>query len=198
MSLLKKLLGIKSNKENEKQPYNPHAPEKKLPVDDRFMKNFIENGGKFVYCENLNELSENFLNILEENDWFECETLCFDNRLQHYLIENKLNFKDVTNPLFFFTSCENLIADEGAILFTSNQIKHFKQDELPKNLVIFATTSQIVETKSDSLREIKNKHYKEYPTNITALKFFNEKQEEDFLNYGSVSKNLYLLLLEDL
>jgi hypothetical protein len=39
------------------------------------------------------------------------------------LEENKLNYKQVSNPKFLFSTCENLIAEEGSILFSSNQIK---------------------------------------------------------------------------
>jgi hypothetical protein len=45
---------------------------------------------------------------------------------------------------------------------------------------------------------IKKKYDKDYPTNITTIKYFEKVQEEDFLTYGSCAKNLYLLLLEDL
>ena len=100
--------------------------------------------------------------------------------------------------MFFLSSCENLIADEGSILFSSNQFKHFKPNELPTNMIIFATTSQIVNSKSDGLRRIKNTHEKNYPSNITTIKYFEEVKEQDFLHYGSCHKNLYLLLLEDL
>jgi hypothetical protein len=99
---------------------------------------------------------------------------------------------------FFFSFCENLIADEGSILFSSLQLKHFKPNELPTNMIVFATTSQMVISKGDGLRVIKNKHEKDYPTNITTIKYFEEVKEQDFLHYGSCHKNLYLLLLEDL
>jgi hypothetical protein len=45
---------------------------------------------------------------------------------------------------------------------------------------------------------IKKKYEKDYPTNITTIKYFEKVKEEDFLHYGSSAKNLYLLLLEDL
>jgi hypothetical protein len=35
-------------------------------------------------------------------------------------------------------------------------------------------------------------------TNITTIKYFEKAKDEDFLQYGSSAKNLYLLLLEDL
>ena len=132
------------------------------------------------------------------NDWFESEVLCYEPKLFNLLDENKLEHNNSAAPKFFFASCENLIADEGSILLSSNQIKQKKPNELPDNMVILATTSQILETKSDGLRVIKKKYDKDYPTNITAIKYFEKVQDEDFLTYGSSAKNLYLLLLEDL
>ncbi len=199
MSLFRKIFGSSndaSDEENQSE-YNTPKPSN-LPVDDLFTFNFKKNGGKFIYCENLNEVREQFENILEENDWFESEVLCFEPKLFNLLDENKLNYTNPTEPRFFFASCENLIADEGSVLFSSNQIKHKKPDELPDNIVILATTSQILESKGDGLRTIKKKYDKDYPTNITTIKYFEKVQEEDFLTYGSCAKNLYLLLLEDL
>lgn len=199
MSLFRKIFGggNDSSQEDGVSEYNAPVPSN-LPVDDLFTFNFKKNGGKFIYCENLNEVKEQFENILEENDWFESEVLCNETKLFSLLEENKLEYKNITAPKFFFASCENLLADEGSVLFSSNQIKHKKPNELPDNIVILATTSQILETKSDGLRAIKKKYDKDYPTNITAIKYFEKVQEEDFLTYGSSAKNLYLLLLEDL
>jgi hypothetical protein len=199
MSLFRKIFGSgndASDEENQSEYNTP--PASNLPVDDLFTFNFKKNGGKFIYCENLNEVKEQFENILEENDWFESEVLCHEPKLFNLLDENKLNYTNPTQPKFFFASCENLVADEGSVLFSSNQIRQKKPNELPDNIVILATTSQILESKSDGLRTIKKKYDKDYPTNITTIKYFEKVQEEDFLTYGSCAKNLYLLLLEDL
>jgi len=200
MSLFKKIFGAVNDVSHEENnpDGNPYLPEQQLPVDELFMLNFKKNGGKFIYCENLTEVHEQFLNVLEENDWFECETMCLEPKLYSLLDENKLNYTKPVSPKFILASCENLIADEGSILFSSNQIKQNKPNELPANIVIFATTSQILANKSDGLREIKKKYDKDYPTNITTIKYFEKVKEEDFLHYGSSAKNLYLLLLEDL
>lgn len=200
MSLFKKFFGTNydsSDDENQSE-FNDSAPNLTMPVDERFTFNFKKNGGKFLYCENENEVKEQFENILEENDWFESEVLCFEPKLYSMLDENRLTYEKPTNPKFLFSSCENLIADEGSILFSSNQIKQNKPNELPANIVIVAKTSQILESKSDGLRMIKKKYESNYPTNITTIKYFEKVTEEDFLHYGSAAKNLYLLLLEDL
>ena len=87
-SIFRKLFGTssdeaKNDKQNEvKSPYTPNIS---LPIDEQFTMNFINNGGKFIYCENLKEVSDNFENILAENDWYEKEALCFDPRLFKFL-----------------------------------------------------------------------------------------------------------------
>ncbi|WP_445710888.1 lactate utilization protein B/C [Flavobacterium sp.] len=200
MNFFKKIFGNigNSSKEN-KDMDSPYAPDINLPIDEMFTHSFKKNGGKFIYCENLNEVSENFLNILEENDWFECQALCHESQLFHLLDENKLDYKNnPKKPVFYFSTCENLIADEGSILFSSKQFRHLKPNDLPTNMIVLATTSQLVGNKGDGLRMIKNKYDKEYPSNITTIKYFEKAKEEDFLQYGSCHKNLYLLLFEDL
>ena len=199
MSLFKKFFGTgnDSSEEDKENDVNSFMSQN-LPVDELFTLNFRKNGGKFLYCENLSEVKNHFEDILEENDWFESDAVCFEPKLFSMLEENKLNYTKPVNPKFLLAGCENLIAEDGAILFSSNQIKQNKPLELPANIIILATTSQIIENKSDGLREIKKRYDKNYPTNITTIKYFEKAKEEDFLHYGSVAKNLYLLLLEDL
>ena len=200
MSLFKKIFGssISASDEEKEKEGNGTASEIDMSIDEQFIYHFKKNGGKFLYCENRAEVNEQFENILEENDWFESEVLCFDSTLFPILEENKLIYKQVRNPKFLFSTCENLIAEEGSILFSSNQIKQNKPNELPVDMIIYATTSQILAMKSDSLSAIKKKYERDYPTNITAIKYFEKAKEEDFTQYGSSAKNLYLLLLEDL
>ena len=202
MSFFKNLFGSKNdNSSNEDiksdDLFAPTQPD--IPVEELFMLRFKNNGGKFLYCENSEELRENFLSILVENDWFESNVMCNEKELYPLLTENKLTYETgKSDNKFALISCEALISEEGSILFSSNQFKHYKPNELPTNMVVFATTSQIVNSKSDGLRRIKNMHEKNYPSNITTIKYFEEVKEQDFLHYGSCHKNLYLLLLEDL
>ncbi|TPG44039.1 lactate utilization protein B/C [Flavobacterium pectinovorum] len=201
MNFFKKIFGSSdaaSDDENESEYAGNSIQDSHLSIDERFIFNFKKNGGKFLYCENKQEVAEQFENILEENDWFESEVLCYEQGLFHLLDENKLLYIAPTRPKFLLASCENLIADEGSILFSSKQIRQNKPNELPANIVIIATTSQILSIKSDGLSAIKRKYERDYPTNITTIKYFEKAKEEDFTQYGSVAKNLYLLLLEDL
>ena len=200
MSLFKKLFGSgnDSSGEEKESEYNKAQANLSAPADEKFTFNFKKNGGKFLYCENLSEVKDHFENILEENDWFESEAICYEAKLFTMLDDNKISYNNPSNPKFLLASCENLIADEGSILFSSIQIKQNKPNDLPVNIVVIATTSQIIESKSDGLQAIKKKYGKEFPSNITTIKYFEKAREEDFLQYGTFPKNLYLLLLEDL
>lgn len=202
MSLFRKFFGqgndASNEEKNQAEAENQYQVDSSTPADERFTFNFKKNGGKFIYCENLDEVKEQFENILEENDWFECEALCFEPKLYNLLDENKLTYNKPEKPAFLLASCENLIAQDGSIFISSNQVKHYKPDQLPVNIVVLGTTSQITETSGDGLRLIKKKYEKDFPTNITTIKHFEQNIEEDFMHYGSAPKNLYLLLLEDL
>jgi L-lactate utilization protein LutC len=200
MSLFKKLFSsINPASEEEKDKDNNNfSLENDATLEEQFIYNFNKNGGKFLYCENEAEVKNQFENILQENDWFEGEALCYETELLGILEENNITHHKTRTPSFLLANCENLIADEGSILFSSKQIKQHKPNELPANIVIIATTSQIIETKSDGLSVIKKKYVKDYPTNITTIKYFKKAIDEDFTQYGSSAKNLYLLLLEDL
>ncbi|HKX87068.1 MAG TPA: LUD domain-containing protein [Flavobacterium sp.] len=201
MSIFRKIFGTSSDASGEANDndYNPFQDvNAQLPVDEQFTHNFKKNGGKFLYCENIAELNEQFENIMEENDWFESEAMCIEPRLFKMLEDNNILYQNTSDPKFFLTSCESLVAEEGSIMFSSTQIKQKKAAELPLNIIVVASTSQIVLGKSDGLREIKKRYTTDYPTNITTIKYFEKAKEEDFLHYGSSPKNLYLLLLEDL
>ncbi|MDD2673317.1 lactate utilization protein B/C [Flavobacterium petrolei] len=200
MSLFRKIFGSSNStsEEDKESEFSKSHTENAISIDEQFIFNFKKNGGKFLYCENADEVKEQFENILEENDWFESEVLCYDPTLFSMLEDNKLTYDKPVNPKFLLASCENLIADEGSILFSSKQIKQHKPNELPANIIVLAKTSQILGAKSDGLSAIKKKYERDYPTNITTIKYFEKAKEEDFTQYGSSAKNLYLLLLEDL
>lgn len=202
MSLFRKFFGFKTdNPVEEQKPTDrgKYMPEEKLPIDEKFTINFKANGGKFLYCENLSEVFQNFHNIIEENNWDSEKVLLLDENLKDKFKNSDLkSTKVISEATYFLTTCENLVANDGSLLITSNQIFEKKLPEFPLNVVVFGTTSQIIENISEGLRGIKSKSSGKIPTNITTIKHFKSQDDNDFLSYGSSTKNLYLLLLEDL
>ena len=200
--LIKSFFSKTEQEKNQKVSDGKYMPEKKIPIEERFTFNFTKNGGKFLYCENKSECDSFFSQIINENEWNDSEILCYDNSLLDFFIEKeKLNIsKTNLNSKFFLTKCEFLVASDGSLLICDKQIKSHKVNDFPKNFIVFAKISQFTETLSGGLNGIKSKYPKNLPTNITTIKNFNsqEKENTNFLTYGSAAKNLYLLLLEDL
>jgi hypothetical protein len=172
----------------------------KLSIDDAFVHNFILKGGKFLYCISEKEIISNLNQIISENNWD--IITCYDKQLNNFLKKSNVKFQlEVDNKKPLFTSCEHLISDNGDILFSSNQLSTYKIASLTDDFIVFAKTSQFVRNTGEGLTGIKtNCKNGSIPTNISAVKKYNIDEDNDnFLNYGNNnSKNLYLLLLEDL
>ena len=196
MSFLKKLF-------KSKEPSNENVAKKlkvNLSLDDAFVHHFISKGGKFLYCISEKEIINNLDQIISENNWD--IITCFDKSLKNFLKKSHVNVQEeVDDKKPFFTSCEHLISDNGDILFSSNQLSTHKLASLTNDFIVFAKTSQFVKDTGEGLTGIKtNCKDGSIPTNISAVKKYSLNIDDDnFLNYGNNnSKNLYLLLLEDL
>ncbi|HET8737649.1 MAG TPA: LUD domain-containing protein [Pricia sp.] len=204
MGLFDKLFGGGKQKRVSKataETRGAHMPDLNIPIDEKFTIHFKKNGGKFLYCDSFPEISEALKNIIRENDWQDQIFYALNAKLRDQFSNQNVKFTDkVQQSEVFFTPCEHLIAQNGSILVCSNQLMDQKLHELPYNVIVFATTSQLVESIGEGLKTIKKKYGRNIPANITTLKHFqaNDKNSDDFLTYGSSSKNLYLLLLEDL
>jgi L-lactate utilization protein LutC len=201
MNILDRLLASLgfSSKDAKAESESKFKPVEKLPLDEEFAINFKDNGGKFIYCENKTDLKESYISILDENDWYSSKIGSKNNELLEQFNKYKnLSVAEFGNEDLLLTDCEYLISNTGAILISSQQIGEKKLEELPYDIIVFAKTSQLIETISIGLQKINIEHKSNIPTNIRSLKTFKEKEDDDFMSYGSVSKNVYLLLLEDL
>ena len=102
MSLFKKLFNkVKDKASSPKEERSKYLPEVPLPTDEKFTYNFRKNGGKFLYCENYDELDEAFDNILLENDWYEKEVFCTNDNLKSKFNSYNLKFGDNIHSAFF-------------------------------------------------------------------------------------------------
>jgi L-lactate utilization protein LutC len=186
---------------NSQKPEQQKNESKKteLSLDDLFVQSFVNKGGKFLYCETKEEIKENLKKIFKENDWSSVFTL--SKELKPYFSDTKidvLNTDTLNSP--FLTTCEHLISESADIMFSSNQLGSKKLNTFPDNFIVIATTSQIVKNTGQGLTGIKVNCKGSLPTNISSIKNYKIiKNDDNFLNYGnSNSKNLYLLLLENL
>ncbi len=188
----------KKKKTEESKEKSPFLPQIKDPIEILFAKNFTKKGGKFIFCETASELNNNFNNILDENKWTEKNIFCNNENLilKFGLSFNSFNL-ELNQSNVFFTTCEYLIANKGNILVSNNQLKNFKLNELPINLIVFSSINQIESDVSAGMTKLKNKYKNKVPSNITTLKPKKLIEENDFLSYGNSAKNIYLLLQDE-
>ncbi len=193
MSFFNKIFS-KKQKFQEQESVKKNTGE--VSPDTLFVEQFKNKGGKFLYCTKKEEVLEYLQNIFKENSWE--SVLCYDELLNKDL--SVIDIQKDDNAVVYYTSCEHLIAEDGSILFSSNQLKETKLTYYPLNFIVFATTSQLIHNKDKALSSIKHRFKKKIPSNISAIKdYLPHKKDPNFLNYGNTnSKNLYLLLLENL
>ncbi|MDP3312178.1 hypothetical protein [Lutibacter sp.] len=195
MNFFKKLF----NPDKKEEPIEPFDNTEDLSLDQLFVQNFIQRNGKFLYCTSLEEVTINLCNIVQENTWN--RVVCLDHDLIKLIKTVPVTISDtLSNDIPFFVDCEHLIAENGSILFSSNQLKDYKISELSENFIVYATTSQLVRTKGESLTGIRTHYQGNIPSNISAIKNYNPNiADRDSVSLGNTNaKNLYLLLFEDL
>ena len=100
MSLFRKIFGLSKDSQDDiqNQERSKYMPEIKLPIDERFTINFKANGGKFLYCEDLDEVNQNLNSIIKENDWKSKKVLLLDERLANKF--NDFDFEISKNQPF--------------------------------------------------------------------------------------------------
>lgn len=203
-SFFKKILGIKDEesdpeKKIESIPIDNFKVEKpNIPLDEKFAENFTNTGGKFIHCLNQQEVLETIKEIISENDWD--GALSFDQNINELLKEIDITHSDKsgTNSVFF-TACEALIANDGSILVSSNQLKGRKLPNLPYDFIIIARIEDIISNRSDGLGSLTLRYGKDIPSGITTIKGPKTVTgTNNILDSGSIntSKNIYLLLAE--
>ena len=66
MSFFSKFFNKRSFKKKNKIVESKFLPKKKSVIEERFITKFIDNGGKFLYCESIKEVQDYFNKIIEE------------------------------------------------------------------------------------------------------------------------------------
>ncbi|MDO5608227.1 MAG: LUD domain-containing protein [Capnocytophaga sp.] len=199
MNPIRYIKGIFKKSERPEEDYrSKYTPDKEsVLVDELFAIKFTQNGGKFIYCESDAERQQAFVSILKELG-ISTKIGFSDIQLKDIFDEYEHLFTqslDAANV--FMTDCEYLISNEGSILLSSNQLKQMTITQLPEIFIVCASTSQMVIDISEAMRSINAKYKKRKPSGITAIKNFGVNQD-DFRNYGSCPKKMYLILKEDI
>jgi L-lactate utilization protein LutC len=163
---------------------------KNADLDYKFAQLFTHSGGFFNYCADEAEALQT-LNQIIKIEGID-NLFCWDKELQNFLNVVRSSYTSELQPSnnAAFITCEYLIAYDGRIMLSHNNILHYHSSRLPDKIIIIANVSQIVNNLNDAMGKIKrNGNIK----NLTSISGGQSKLDGS----SSSSPKLFLLLLED-
>ncbi|MFA8299335.1 MAG: lactate utilization protein C [Hyphomicrobiales bacterium] len=191
-ALVTKIESPYGNIDNSKEIFHIEEESKEL----LFAQNFIKNEGKFIYCENIDELMENLAVLIYKKKLgsLSCDDNALKNLLDKYGLPHSTSNKKEQKAIL--TRCECLIAQYGTV-GVSNTDSYRKSNAYFENHLIVSESSQIVCKLSDAM-ELLGKRYKEgFPSLLSFITGPSKTADiEKTLVMGAHgTKNLFLFLL---
>lgn len=189
-SLSEQSANLDKEEQEEQEKFTPNPND---TADVTFAKVFTNNGGKFFYCDNVEDFYNHLTQLLQESKWE--FPYCSNDNLKELLEPTKLTFEtDYKIADSSINSCEFLIAFNGSVMVSGEQTKNLKIEHLPEAMIIVAYTSQIVKNISEGLRGIQNKYGKSRPSLVTTIR---TKESITTMSDSDRAKDLYIFLIED-
>lgn len=162
---------------------------KNTDLDYKFAQLFTLSGGIFNYCANEAEALSVLNQILKTERI--SSVFCCDEDLTKFLdVLGVYHTSILEHNEVAFITCEYLIAYDGRIMLSYDNILNFNTSELPDRIVIMASVSQIVSNLSEAMMKIKRK---KSVKNLTSISGKNSNLD----NPDKKNPKLFLLLLED-
>ncbi|GAE63729.1 LUD domain-containing protein [Chryseobacterium indologenes] len=193
MNLFKRIVSKLTNQpeEEEKQSLEKLGDSlKNADLDYKFAQLFTHSGGFFNYCADEAEALQTLNQIIKIEGIR--NLFCWDKELQNFLNVVKSPYTSELQPSndAAFITCEYLIAYDGRIMLSHNNILHYHSSRLPDRIIIIANVSQIVNNLNDAMGKIKrNGNIK----NLTSISGSQSKMDSS----SNSNTKLFLLLLED-
>ncbi|WP_326981363.1 LUD domain-containing protein [Chryseobacterium sp. MYb264] len=193
MNLFKRIVSKLTNQpeEDDRQSLEKLGDSlKNADLDYKFAQLFTHSGGFFNYCADEAEALQTLNQIIKIEGMR--NLFCWDKDLQDFLNVVKTSYTSELQSSndAAFISCEYLIAYDGRIMLSHNNILHYHSSRLPEKIIIIANVSQIVSNLNDAMSKIKrNGNIK----NLTSISGGQSKM--DTVSQGNTK--LFLLLLED-
>jgi L-lactate utilization protein LutC len=163
---------------------------KNADLDYKFAQLFTHSGGFFNYCADEAEALQTLNQIIKIEGIH--NLFCWDKELQNFLNVVRSAYTSELQPSndAAFITCEYLIAYDGRIMLSHNNILHYHSSRLPDRIIIIANVSQIVNNLNDAMGKIKrNGNIK----NLTSISGSQSKMDSS----SNSNTKLFLLLLED-
>lgn len=171
------------------------------PLEIQFAQEFQKIDGKFVYCENKEELVANFTALAKEFGW--SDIYCYNDDITHWFANTDLKIKDkiwdVKQAKVAITKCESLVARLGAVLMSSKLSSARKLPAIVDIHVVVAYVSQLVPDIKQAFEAITEK-YGERPPSLIYLAAGPSRTadiEKTLVMGAHGPKEIYVFLLDD-
>jgi L-lactate dehydrogenase complex protein LldG len=137
--------------------------------EELFAETFIGLGGKFIFCDNEQELMATIGTMYENLGWK--QLLCADQRLQKIFKNNKIDFVLPADPALesadaCITGCEVLVARTGSVMLSSAQNMGRSAPVYYPTHIVFAFMDQVVFDIEDGIKVMKKKYGTSLPSMI--------------------------------
>ncbi len=171
------------------------------PLEITFAERFTELTGKFIFCENEEELVAILKEVVAENKYEHIG--CFENQIQQYLQKAGLSFYPDTNDILkvktSITACEFLVARTGSVVVSSRQKTGRQLHIYPDTHIVIAKLSQLVPDIKDALQGIKERYEDKIPSFISFITGPSRTADiEKTLIIGAHGpKEIYVFLVDD-
>lgn len=192
MSLFKKFVNKIMNQQEDEQPDVTKLADqlRDADLDYKFAQLFTHSGGFFNYCADESEALQTLNQIIrieQINNVF-----CWDQDLKNFLdvIKTPYSPELTENNDAAFITCEYLIAFDGRIMLSHNNILHYHSSRLPEKIIIMANVSQIVANLNEAMMKVKRAGNLKNLTSISGSQSKLDTPNQD-------NTKLFLLLLED-
>lgn len=192
MSLFKKLVNKIMNQSEEEEPDVTKLADQlhDADLDYKFAQLFTHSGGFFNYCADESEALQTLNQIVKIEQI--SNVFCWDQDLKNFLDVVKIPYSpELTeeNDAAFIT-CEYLIAFDGRIMLSHNNILHYHSSRLPSKIIIMANVSQITHNLNEAMMKVKRAGNLKNLTSISGGQSKLDTPNKD-------NTKLFLLLLED-
>ena len=140
----------------EDQPLQDHQD-----LDIQFASALIEKGGKFIYCESMNDVVAELKEMAQTLGW--AHVFCWENEIKDAFCANDFQKGAIgftlENSNAAICLCETLVAESGSLILNPKQASRRRLPVFPKVQIILADTTRIASNlnKAIDLFNLKNR-----------------------------------------
>lgn len=149
---------------------NVYALPNDTSILETFARNFTEQHGQFVICDNNFDFIDKFLTLKER--WALKHIYCREPEMQALLSDSGIDFSNTQSTLAkaqaTLTSCEALIARTGSILVSSALNSHQYTIAAPTHIVVGYASNMVMEIK-DAFTLVKNRYGRNTPGMLSFI-----------------------------